>query len=345
MLPVKKTNLLQMRLLKTNELVSDDWDSPVIDEVDEDLKTEAEDRAIALASVAPTDTNLVVKTSTSCHKDKHETLSIVGKNEGSDWTIKGTDLGIQTLTHKGVTKNGNVRVQFKQTGIDSFNTTSWYTTPIEDISYWQADKIGISIVEDPGKTKDSLRTFSAKFFVDIPYLKISGPASARDTIVDIKTKTKTVKCIGKFLGKRYGTQDWDLALFHKYGNSVKLPTGFTAFSGNSALTTFPTYGAAINMPSDSANAYVPQAGDIVLRVNGSTVEEGFVYAVGAKDALTGKTKVVIYQRICSTATLKKGTWVYQQGGTFKGKLATQGFVKKTSGQDASLWLNVGKLQA
>lgn len=258
---------------------------------------ELEDRAASLTSVALKTANAVLN-SDPCHNVKHEGMNIIPRGTATVWNIVGSELSAtqnKTALKGTATANGYVKAIVYQS-TPAFNKTKADTVTCTSI-VWSATGIEATL---PAVNFDSLRTFSVKFIVGIP-------TQAKDSsIVSIKIKSKTAKCIGSFLGARYGNFQWSVNLLAKYGNAQKLPTGFTVVTGNAALAAAPTYGTAANLVTDSTNLTLLQVGDIVERADGT---KGLVYGVSARDPKKGY-KIRIQQTVCDKASIKSGTWTF-----------------------------------
>jgi hypothetical protein len=258
---------------------------------------ELTERAASLSSVASAN---LVASSESCVNTKHVGFNVIPVGAATTWTITGSELGATkniTALKGSATANGFVKAIVYQ----SSPATSAYNKAKTDTvtcttSAWSATSITASL---PAINFDSLRTFSIKFIVGYP-------VQAKDSsVVSVKTKSKTVKCIGSLISKRYGTFEWDVLQLHKKGNagSDKDKLNLAAFAGNNSLTAYPTYGAAANLVTDSTNLTMLQAGDIVETANGA---KGVVFGVTARDPKKGY-KVRIYARECANSSLKKST--------------------------------------
>jgi hypothetical protein len=256
---------------------------------------ELEDRAASLTSVALKTPN-AVSSSDACHKIGHEGYNIIAARTGSQWNLAGSELGTGSVTTKSnVTLQKYVKAIVYQSS-PAFNKAKTDTVTCTGI-VWGASSIDAIL---PAIAFDSLRTFSVKFIVGIPTL------SKDSTTASYKIKSKTAKCIGTFLGARYGNFNWSVNLLAKYGNAQKLPTGMSIVNGNSSLVASPAYGTAANLVTDSTNLTLLQVGDIVERANGT---KGLVYGVSARDPKKGY-KVRIQQIVCDKASIKNGTWTF-----------------------------------
>lgn len=293
----------------TNE-VSEVVDSDTEYEYDEDepLPYELEERAASLTGAAVQGAGTTTVTSADdCHNVKHEGFQIIPNGSITSWQLTGTELGAaQTLNAlKGsASVTGYVKAIVYQS-TPAFNKAKTDTVNC-NVSSWSPTAIVASV---PPISFDSLRTFYVKFIVGYP-------VQAKDSsVVSIKEKKKSIKCIGKYQNARYGTFNWNVAMLARYGNVNKLPVGMTVKEPNPNSSSIPIYGNATNLAIDSTGLTQLEAGDIVERADGT---QGLVYGVNTRDPKKGY-KVRIQQIVCAKASTKTGTWTFNFPLGFKAK--------------------------
>jgi hypothetical protein len=311
-------------------------------EYDVDFPSELEDRAVSLTSVELMNAGdgdfTKVLAGDVCRKDNYVGKVVVDEGEdGYSVLLKGTDFpaALTVISPKaGVTSKAvTVKVVSKQSGANGFSDT----TTLSDLAIVAPGIIsgnmdyikrkGISI--DP---VDSMRTFSVKFIAEIPVLN-------KDSTISIKTKTKSLPCVGRDAGYRFGTFDWDVNKLLRNGNSKILPTSGNFAVVNSILGSRSATATAF----DSTKTF--KVGEILYPTSGED-RQGLVVAVSPADA-KGIVNVRVHERICGTATLRKSTYkFYTKKVVTTTSTKETGFLRKGGSRadtDATIWTKVKAL--